>query len=506
MLLDAVSDALVLFLSNPMLFGIAVLATAAGIVMGALPGVSSTMALAILLPLTFGMEPEVAIMLLLTVLVASVFGGSISAILLGIPGTPGAIVTQFDGYPMAQQKQAGKALSHALVGSTVGGLIGVLTLMPIAPLIADLAQNFRSPEFAMLALLGLVLLAFATDGAMLAGLLSGALGLILGMVGIDLVTGYARYDFGQAFLQSGIHIVPLTIGVFGITEVLTSIANARTGKLPAIPRIETLKLNFSELRWVAPSWLRGSAIGAFIGAIPAAGSAIAVALAYTIEQRFTKDGGVRFGKGQPRGIAAPEAANSALTGGSTIPLITLGIPGDPMTAILIGALIIHGLTPGPAMFAQNPGIIGAIYGAILLAIVLTFVIGMICFRGFVQVMKLPPAIMMVAITLLCMVGAFAIRNNFSDLIIMLALGGLGYLMIGLRIPVAPLVFGVILGPLMEENLRRSLIISRGEWTVFLERPVSLGIIVVCLLIIGSAICSTWISRAQRAPIAEAAEE
>ena len=226
---------------------------------------------------------------------------------------------------------------------------------------------------------------------------------------------------------------------------------------------------------------------------------IAVAPAYAIEQRFTKGEGVRFGKGQPRGIVAPEAANSALTGGSTFPLITLGIPGDPMTAILIGALIIHGLTPGPAMFAQNPGIIGAIYGSILLAIVLTFVIGMICFRGFVQVMKLPPAIMVVTITLLCMVGAFAIRNNFSDLIIMLALGGLGYLMIGLRIPVAPLVFGVILGPLMEENLRRSLIISRGEWTIFLERPVSLGIILICLLIIGSAIWSAWKGKAKHTP-------
>lgn len=494
MLLDYVFNSLAFVLGNPTLFAIAVVATAAGIVMGALPGVSSTMALAILLPLTFGMEPEAAIMLLLTVLVASVFGGSISAILLGIPGTPGAIVTQFDGYPLAQQGKAGKALVHALTASTVGGIMGVLALMLIAPLIAQMAMNFRSPEFAMLAVLGLVLLAFASDGAMLAGLLSGALGLMFGMVGFDTVTGLQRFDYGTAFLQSGIHIVPLTIGIFGITEVLTSLANARTGVLPSVPQIGSLKLPWKELRLVAPSWFRGSAIGAFIGAIPAAGSAIAVVLAYTIEQRFSKGAGMRFGKGEVRGVAAPEAANSALTGGSTIPLITLGIPGDPMTALLIGALIIHGLTPGPLMFIENPGIIGAIYGSILLAIVLTFVIALICFRGFVQVMKLPPAMIMIAITLLCMVGAYAIRNNFADLIIMLALGGLGYLMIGLRIPVAPLVFGLILGPLMEENVRRSLIISRGSWSVFLERPVSLMIVLLIAIILGSALWSTWKQR------------
>lgn len=494
MLLDSVLNSLSFILSNPMLFGLAIVATAAGIVMGALPGVSSTMALAILLPLTFGMQPEAAIMLLLTVLVASVFGGSISAILLGIPGTPGAIVTQFDGYPLAQQGKAGKALAHALTASTVGGIMGVLVLMLIAPLIAQMAMNFRSPEFAMLAVLGLVLLAFASDGAMLAGLLSGALGLIFGMVGFDTVTGLQRFDFGTAFLQSGIHIVPLTIGIFGITEVLTTLANTRTGVLPSVPQIGSLKLPRRELRHVAPSWFRGSAIGAFIGAIPAAGSAIAVVLAYTIEQRFSKRLAIPFGKGEVRGVAAPEAANSALTGGSTIPLITLGIPGDPMTAILIGALIIHGLTPGPLMFTENPGIIGAIYGSILLAIILTFVIALVCFRGFVQIMRLPPALIMIAITLLCMVGAFAIRNNFADLIIMLALGGLGYVMTGLRIPVAPLVFGLILGPLMEENIRRSLIISRGSWTVFLERPVSACIIAVMTIIIASAMYSAWKSR------------
>ncbi|WP_289044090.1 tripartite tricarboxylate transporter permease [uncultured Aliiroseovarius sp.] len=487
MLLDVVLQSFDIFFQNPVLFGVAVVAVAVGIVLGALPGVSSTMALAILLPLTFGMEPEVAIMLLLMVLVASVFGGSVSAILLNIPGTPGAIVTQFDGYPMAQQGKAGRALGHALIASTVGGVLGVFALMLIAPLIAKSAMNFRSPEFALLALFGLVLLAYAANGTMLAGLLSGAIGLIFGMVGFDTVTGVARFDFGTAVLQNGIHIIPVTIGIFGITEVLGTLAASRSGPLPKVPPIGKLFPTVADLARVAPTWVRGSVIGTFIGAIPAAGSAIAVAVAYTVEQRLSRGTKYIFGKGEPRGVAAPEAANSALTGGATIPMITLGIPGDPMTAILIGALIIHGLQPGPMMFTENPEIIGAIYGSIMLAVLLTFAVGMVCLRGIVQVMKLPTHIMMVLITLLCMVGAFAIRNSISDLVMMLVLGGMGYVMTVLRIPVAPLVFGLILGPLMEENMRRSLIISRGSWSVFLERPVSLAIIALIILVIGSSL-------------------
>jgi putative tricarboxylic transport membrane protein len=489
MLFDVVLKSFDMFFENPLLFGAAVIAVAAGIVLGALPGVSSTMALAILLPLTFGMEPEVAIMLLLMVLVSSVFGGSISAILLNIPGTPGAIVTQFDGYPMAQEGNAGLALGHALIASTVGGMLGVMALMLIAPFIAQSAMNFQSPEFAVLAVFGLVLLAYAANGAMLAGLMSGAIGLIFGMVGFDTVSGLARFDFGSAVLQNGVHIIPVTIGIFGITEVLGTLSASRSGPLPKVPPIGTLFPSTKELRRVWPSWLRGSTIGTFIGAIPAAGSAIAVAVAYALEQRFSRGSGFKFGNGETRGVAAPEAANSALTGGATIPMITLGIPGDSMSAILIGALIIHGLQPGPMMFTNNPEIIGAIYGSIMLAILLTFAVGLICLRGIVQVMKLPTHIMMVLITLLCMVGAFAIRNSVSDLIMMLVLGGMGYLMTILRIPVAPLVFGLILGPLMEENLRRSLIISRGSWTVFVERPVSFAICALIVLVIASSFFS-----------------
>lgn len=469
------------FLERPVLLLYCAGAVLAGIILGALPGISSTMALAILLPLTFGMDPNLAMLLLLSVLVGSVFGGSISAILLNIPGTPGAIVTQFDGYPMAQQGRAGHALGHALIASTVGGILGVLALMLVSPLVAQSAMNFRSPEFTLLAVLGIVLLAFTSEGAMLAGLLAGAIGLQLGMVGFDAMTGVPRYEFGSAVLQNGIDMIPVTIGVFGITEVLRTLSHSRTG-MPPVPAIGSLFPPRAELVRMIPTWARGSAIGTFIGAIPAAGSAIAVATAYAIERRLAGPGS-RLGKGDPRGVASPESANSALTGGSMIPVITLGIPGDSMTAILIGALIIHGLQPGPMMFVEQPGMIGTIYGSILLATVLTLVVGFACLRAVVYVMRLPVQVMMVLVTLLCMVGAFAIRNAIADVVTMIIAGGFGYLMTLLRIPVPPLVFGLILGPMMEENLRRTLMISRGSWSVFLERPVSLAILAIIVLII-----------------------
>jgi putative tricarboxylic transport membrane protein len=490
MLFDALVGSFAIFAQQPLLIVMAIVAVAVGIVLGALPGVSSTMALAILLPLTFGMDAGVAMMLLLMVLVASVFGGSISAILLNIPGTPGAIVTQFDGYPMAQQGRAGHALGHALIASTVGGVLGVLVLMMIAPVIAKSAMSFRSPEFAVLALFGLVLLAYTVQGAMLAGLMSGAIGLIFGMVGFDTVSGVARFDFGSAVLQNGIDIIPVTIGIFGITEVLTTLSAARRGPLPPVPKIGSLVPPRHELARVWPSWLRGSTIGTLIGAIPAAGSAIAVAVAYALERRFTR-GKARFGRGEPRGVAAPEAANSALTGGAMIPLVTLGIPGDSMSAILIGALIIHGLQPGPMMFVENPDMIGTIYGSLILATLLTFAVGMAFLRVIVQVMKLPTLVMMVLISLLCMVGAFAIRNSLADMGVMLLFGGMGYLMTLIRIPVAPLVFGLILGPLMEENLRRTLILSRGSWSVFIERPISATILALIVMVMVLPMISHW---------------
>lgn len=478
MIFDLFFQTLLDYLISPHMWGLALSGVAIGIVLGALPGVSSTMALAILLPVSFGLDAAGAMLFLISVFVSSVYGGSISAILVNIPGTPGAIVTQFDGYPMAQQGKAGHAMAYALIASTVGGLIGLAVLVTLAPMVARAAMSFRSPEFAMAAVFGLVLLSFASGGSTFRGILVAAVGVLLGMVGFDRLTDLGRFDFGTRTLQSGIELVPVTVGIFGLAEVLRNLAAGRGG-LPRVPHLGKLLPPFGSVARLWKPMLRGGAIGTFIGAIPAAGSAIAVALTYAQEKRLSRTPEA-FGKGEPAGVAAPESANSASIGGSLVPMMTLGIPGDPITAVLMGALLIHGLRPGPMLFANNPGFVAGVYVAVFLAVALTLVIGFGFMRVVAQIMRVPRTLLFCAIALLCVVGAFAIRNSLSDVYVMLFFGVLGYVMILLRLPPAPLVFGLILGPILEENLRRTLILSRGSWTVFIERPIALTLILMSL--------------------------
>lgn len=467
-------------LSDPSLMGMSVLGTLLGIMMGCLPGISSTMSLAILLPVTYAMHPQSAMVFLMAVFSASVYGGSISAILINIPGTPGAIVTQLEGYPMTRKGKAGEALTYSLFASTIGGIIGLIVLILIAPLVARAAMQFRSPEFAMATVFGLTMLAYSTPGSTFRGILSGAIGLLCGMVGFDVVTDVSRFDFGSSALQAGIDLVPLTVGLFGLAEVIRGIekgvaldnGNMTLGKL--MPP-------FGKLLRLWKTVLRGSMLGAIIGAIPAAGSAIAVAVSYAQEQRLSKHP-EEFGSGVPEGIAGPEAANNACVGGALIPMMTLGIPGDTMTAVLMGALLIHGLRPGPLLFAERPEFVIGVYVALFFALIFTLLFGFLLVRQFVKLMRTPSYILLVIITLLCVVGAFAIRNTAADVYMMISFGVIGYIMSKLEIPVAPLAFGLILGPILEENLRRSLIISDGSWTVFVERPIAC---VMLLLSVGA---------------------
>ena len=338
-------------LTDPTALGLSVIGTLLGIILGALPGVSSTMALAVLLPLSFSMSPLHGMIFLMGIFSASVYGGSISAILVNIPGTPGAIVTQMDGYPMAQKGRAGEALMYALLASTFGGILGWLLLVFLAPMVADAALHFQSPEYAAVTFFGLTMLAYATPGSTFKALVSGTIGLVLATVGLDEVTGAGRFDFGNAALQSGISIIPVAVGIFGLAEVLRNIEGA-SGRFEVIKNIRRLMPPWSEMRRLWPMAVRGSVIGAFVGAIPAAGSAIGVTVAYAQEKRMSKHP-ERYGTGIPEGIVAPESANNACVGGALVPMMTLGIPGDSMTAVLIGALLIHGLRPGPQLFTER---------------------------------------------------------------------------------------------------------------------------------------------------------
>ncbi|MBQ2262984.1 MAG: tripartite tricarboxylate transporter permease [Loktanella sp.] len=481
MLLSAFTDVLMEFATDPRMLGLVALGTLLGLVLGAIPGISSTMALAILMPVTFAMQPGVAILFLMSVFMSSVYGGSISAILMKLPGTPASIFTQIDGYPMAQSGRAGHALTYALVASTVGGLIGLAMLVLLAPVLAGFATNFRSPEFAAVALFGIVMLSFASNGSTLVASVVGFIGVALGMVGFDALSDAQRMTMNTPMLQSGLNLIPVIIGLFGLAEILNNLIGfGRTTH--SRPQIGKIMLPLRELtsRWKV--MLRGSIIGTFIGAVPAAGSAVAVSIAYGQERRLSKDPDA-FGKGHPDGVVAPEAANSASVGGSLIPLIALGVPGDTITAVLMGALMVHGLTPGPLLFTSSPTFVAWIYVSVLLALISTLVLGLGMIRAAVMVTRIPPQLMYVFIAVFCVIGAFAIRNDINDVYVMLTFGVIGFVFTRLGLPVTPLAFGLILGPILEENLRRSLMISRGSWSIFLERPISAILIAICVILI-----------------------
>lgn len=476
-MVSEILSALLVLATDPMAIGLTAIGVLLGIVLGALPGVSSTMALAVLLPISFSMGPAHAMMFLLGIFAASVYGGSISAILINIPGTPGAIVTQMDGYPMARNGRAGEALTYALIASTLGGLLGWLLLVLLAPLVADAALSFQSPEYAAVTFFGLTMLAYASPGSTFKGLLAGVFGLLCATVGRDAVTDIDRFTFGSAGLQGGLDIIPVAVGIFGMAEVLR---NIETGALrfEVIRRIGRLLPPWSEARRLWPMGVRGALLGAIVGAIPAAGSAIGVAVAYAQEKRMSR-APERYGTGIPEGIVAPESANNACVGGALIPMMTLGIPGDSMTAVLIGALLIHGLRPGPALFSEHTGFVATVYVALLAAIVLTLIFGLIGIRWFARILHAPKNVLMTGIAVLCVVGSYAVRNSLFDVGVMITFGGIGYLMSRAGIPAAPVVFGLILGPLLEENIRRTLIVN-GDWTVFLTRPISATLLAISI--------------------------
>ncbi len=477
-MLDAALAAFLQIATDPFAIGLCLIGVVIGTALGALPGISSTMSLAVLLPFSFGMSLEHAMVFLLAVFTASVYGGSVSAILINIPGTPGAIVTQMDGYPMGRKGRAGEALTYALLASTLGGLLGWCLLVVFAPLVARAALAFQSPEYAAITVFGLAMLAYASPGSTFLALIAGMIGLLLATVGLDTTTDVARFTFGTDGLQAGLGIIPAAVGIFGVAEVLKGLERGAQ-KLQPVTRIGRLLPPWREAAPLWPLGLRGSIIGAFVGAIPAAGSAIAVTVAYALEKRLSKTPD-KFGTGCPEGVVAPESANNAGVGGALIPMITLGIPGDSMTAVLIGALLIHGLRPGPTMFAQHIDFVGIVYVALAFAIVATLVVGMLGNRLFARIVNAPRAVLLSGVTLLCVVGSFAVRNSFFDVIVMTGFGVLGYLMNRIGMPTAPVIFGLVLGPILEENVRRSMIIY-NDWTVFLTRPISLTVLIIAVV-------------------------
>lgn len=451
-----------------------------GIIFGAIPGLTATMGMAIFLPMTFGMSDINGILFLIGIYVGACYSGSLSAILVNIPGTPSAIATGFDGYAMAKKGEAGRAIGYSTLSSALGGLFGVLILVFAAPILANFALEFSAQEYTGVALLGISIVSYISFGSTVKGLIGGIIGLLLATVGQDVISAYPRFAFGSKNLQAGLEMIPVMVGFFGVTEILTKMERKTEIKVVAT-KIRNVLPRFSRMARMSPMMAVSSTIGTFVGAVPAAGGAIASMAAYGIQKRFSRRSH-QYGTGIAEGVVAAEAANNAAVGGALVPMLSLGIPGDPQTAILIGALMINGLAPGPLLFISRPDLISTIYLGNVLSVITFTLVGLFGARFFANLIRVPGRYLLPAIMIFCIVGAFAIRNTVFDIWVLLACGLAGYLLQKINIMPAPIILGFVLGPILEDNFRRSLIMSDGDWTTFFTRPISLALMLINLFI------------------------
>jgi putative tricarboxylic transport membrane protein len=464
---------------NPFVIGLMLVGISLGILMGSIPGMTATMTIAVLLSFTFTMEPAHGMMLLLGIYGGAVYAGSIPAILIRTPGTPSAAATIFDGYPLSQKGEAGRAIKVSTIASFVGGVISVLVLMFFSPVIANAALRFRSPEFFALAVFGLTIIANVSGDSLTKGMIAGLLGMLVASVGIDPISGYHRFTFDIPVLLTGVEFIAVMIGLFGIAEGLRKYAQGIDEDQEEVDQEITGVLpSLSDLRAIAPISTGSGVLGAFIGAIPGAGGDIAAFITYNEATRWLKNATPSFGDGNIRGVAAAESGNNGSTGGALIPTLTLGIPGDSVSAILIGALLVHDVNPGPGLYQEQPVLLYTIFVGFLLIYVFILLFGLLGANYWAQLINIPKQFLWPIILLLCVIGAIALRGNLFDAWVMLGSGVLGYAMRLRGYPLAPMVLGLILGPIAEENLRRSLTLSSGSPDIFLASPIALVILLL----------------------------
>jgi len=456
-------------LTDPFSLFVILAGTLGGVVIGALPGLSSTMAVALLLPFTVSMDVIPAIAMLSALYCAGTYGGAITAILINSPGTPAACATSFDGYPLAEQGQAGRALGMAVWSSFIGGTFSVFALLLAAPALARLAYNFGAPEYFALAVFGMSMLAAISGESSVKNLIGGAFGLLIATVGIDFTTGVERFTFGFPELTDGIDFIPVMIGIFGISELLT-----QSNVLDRVYRhlaAEAVKLpSRDDFRKVWKTMVRSSFIGTFIGILPAEGGTVASMIGYNEAKRWSKEP-EKFGHGAIEGVAGPETANNAATGGAMVPTLALGIPGSATTAVIMGALMVHGLRPGPHLFLEQPHFLYAIFTAMMVANFLFLGIGIVGAKLFARITLIPNTFLWPGVFVLAVVGAYSLEQNVIDIYVMLVFGLIGY--IGRRhgFSPAPVIMGLVLGEMIENTLKQSLIIFDHNWLRFFERPI-----------------------------------
>lgn len=463
-----------------------------GALIGAVPGLSATVGIAIFLPFTFVLDPLAGLVLLLGIYNGACYAGSIPAILLRTPGTPASAATVVDGYSMTMKGQAGRALSISLVASVVGGLISTILMIFFAPVVADFALSFGPAEYFALAVLALAIIASLGGGSIAKGIISGAFGVMIAMVGLDGISGYNRFTFGINDLSAGLQLVPLLVGLFGAAEAIRQIERRLTGA-SAVARLGTFKVGWPRWRYLSPHMASGGLIGFVIGILPGVGGDIGGYVAYNESRRFAKTHRHRFGQGDTRGVAAAESANNSAQVGGLIPTLTLGIPGNAAAAVLMGALLIQGLQPGPQLFTGSPELVYGTFIALVAGFIFLLVIGMLSIRLWAQVVRVPPALLWPLVLVLTIIGAYAVRTNPFDVLVMLVAGVVGYFMMKTGWPVAPLLIGVIVGPLAEQSYRRAMIQAGGSFDWLLQ-PIPLVLIILAVL---SVIFSIWQAKRDR---------
>lgn len=496
MLLDSLVAGSHLFLT-PAAVGLTLAGILIGLLVGAMPGLGPLMGIVLLLPVAIGLPPVAAMGFLIAIFVGGSCGGSISAILLRIPGTPLAAATLFDGYPMAQRGRASDAIGIAISASAIGGLIGGVVLIAASPVLARFASGFAPPEYAMLAITGLLAIAVISGGSLIKGLITGCFGLLLATIGTDeFSTGY-RFTFGSHHMLNGFHIVAVVIGLFAISEM----AHQITGRdLLKIPDVKVARPGFSSVLITlrhSVNLIRSSGIGVFFGALPGAGGVISSFTAYAVA-KASAGSGEKYGEGAEGGVVATESANNATVGGTLVPSLALGIPGDASSAMLLGALLILGFVPGPILFEQEPEFIGGIFLVYMASNVMLLFAGILATPLFVYVLRIPKLYLIPIVLILCSIGTFALQASVFDLMVMFAFGLIGILFRAANYPLAPIVIGLILGSILESNLRRALLISRDGYGIFLDRPVSATLLCINVLLIVGALVYAYRKRAAAA--------
>jgi putative tricarboxylic transport membrane protein len=475
-----------------------------GTLVGVLPGIGPLSGISILLPITFGLDATKAIVMLAGIYYGSQYGGSTTSILMRIPGEASSVMTCIDGYAMAQKGRAGAALCIAAVGSFIAGTFGVIVLTLVAPPLAAFALRFGPPEYTALLVLGLIFLAYMSSTSLPRTLLMASIGVLLGTIGIDTMTGHFRYSFDIPELGDGIGIVPVAVGLFGLGEILATPSKNVTGEVIR-PKLRELFPSRLEWRQAAMPIARGSVLGFIIGIIPGSAHIISSFLSYAVEKRISKHP-EEFGKGAVAGVAGPESANNAASTGAFVPMLALGLPTGPITAVLIAALMVHGVSAGPQLITDHPKIFWGFVASMYVGNLMLLLLNLPLVGLFVNLLRIPYAYLYPLIIMFCVIGVYEVSHSIVDVWIMLIMGGFGYLLRKFGFDPAPLVLGLVIAPTLELSLRQSLIMSDGNWLIFFMRPIALTLMVACFVLLALSLLAAVLQRRDwRAKLAEAEE-